>query len=121
MDRRNKPSHGYRAVHVIVEVSGKPIEIQVRSSLQHLWAELSEKCSDVLDSAIKYGGGPDEWQILLTGSSKMVADQEELEKGVVELSMEHEHKRMVECHRNDIVDFLNGMISDLDDLERQKQ
>ena len=33
MDRRAKPSYGYRAVHVIAQVSGKVIEVQVPSSL----------------------------------------------------------------------------------------
>jgi len=42
IDRRDNPSYGYRAVHIIAEISGMPIEIQVRSSLQHLWAEVSE-------------------------------------------------------------------------------
>ncbi len=60
VDRRIKPSHGYRAVHVIVKISGKPIEVQVRTELQHQWAELSEKCSDKIDPLIKYGGG-DRW------------------------------------------------------------
>jgi putative GTP pyrophosphokinase len=73
IDRRGNPSYGYRAVHVIDEISGKPIEIQVRSFLQHLWAELSEKSSDVLDPAIKYGGGPDEWRYLLKKTSEAVA------------------------------------------------
>jgi ppGpp synthetase/RelA/SpoT-type nucleotidyltranferase len=40
IDRRKQPSHGYRAVHVVVNYSGKLIEIQVRTSLQQLWAEL---------------------------------------------------------------------------------
>ena len=31
-DRREKPSYEYRAVHVVVEVLGKPVEIQVRTS-----------------------------------------------------------------------------------------
>src|SRR2546423_9810586 len=35
-DRRTKPSHSYRAVHVVVNHDGKLIEIQVRTSLQHL-------------------------------------------------------------------------------------
>ena len=80
IDRRDNPSHGYRAVHIIAEVSGKPIEIQVRSSLQHLWAELSEKSSDVLDPTIKYGGGTDEWRNHLTGLSVLVANHDEIEK-----------------------------------------
>lgn len=80
IDRRDNPSHGYRAVHFIVEACGKPVEIQVRSSLQHLWAEVSEKSSDVLDPTIKYGGGPERWRNFLTNSSKSVAAFGEAEK-----------------------------------------
>ncbi len=80
IDRRDHPSHGYRAVHIITEISGKPIEIQVRSSLQHLWAEVSEKSSDVLDPTIKYGGGSDSRRDVLTKSSRAVAIFEEWEK-----------------------------------------
>src|SRR5207245_92963 len=35
VDRREKPSFGYRAVHLIPKVRGLPVEIQVRSLLQH--------------------------------------------------------------------------------------
>ncbi len=55
-DRRQKPSYGYRAVHVIPFVDGQPIEIQVRSRYQDLWAELSEKLADLYGSDVKYGG-----------------------------------------------------------------
>ena len=82
VDRRANPSYGYRAVHVIVQISGKLIEIQVRSSLQHLWAELSEKFSDVVDPTIKYGAGPHEIQEMLTKASGTVAIFEELEAEV---------------------------------------
>lgn len=68
-DRRERPSHGYRAVHVIVETGGKLIEIQVRTILQHAWAELSQKLSDVIDPAIKYGGGDPELVSLLAATS----------------------------------------------------
>jgi ppGpp synthetase/RelA/SpoT-type nucleotidyltranferase len=80
IDRRDNPSYGYRAVHLIVELLGKPIEIQVRSSLQHLWAEVSEKSSDVLDPTIKYGGGSEAWRTFLTKCSISVALYEEFEK-----------------------------------------
>jgi len=80
IDRRDNPSYGYRAVHIIAEISGKPVEIQVRTALQHLWAEVSEKSSDVLDPTIKYGGGSESWRNFLTKSSASVAAYEELEK-----------------------------------------
>ena len=84
IDRRDNPSHGYRAIHIVVEKFGKPIEIQIRSSLQHLWAEVSEKSSDVIDPAIKHGGGPDLWRNFLTGSSESVACCEIIEKSYPE-------------------------------------
>ena len=72
IDRRQKPSHGYRAVHVIVKLEGKPVEIQVRSELQHIWAEMSEKLSDVVDPKIKYGGGnPTVTEFLLDVSERV--------------------------------------------------
>jgi hypothetical protein len=104
MDRRAKPSYGYRAVHVIVEVSGKPIEIQVRTALQHMWAELSEKSSDVLDPTIKYGGGPTRWRSILTSSSKAVAAYEEFETAYSETAAAHEsfEKAVEELPEHDV-------------------
>lgn len=76
VDRRQQPSHGYRAVHVVVNHGGKMVEIQVRTALQHLWAELSEKLSDMNDPSIKYGGGDENTQGALTLLSSVVAEQE---------------------------------------------
>ena len=116
-DRRANPSYGYRAVHVIARISGKLIETQVRSSLQHLWAELSEKFSDVIDPAIKYGGGPDEYRQALATISTMVADLEVLEKDMVrsplpDVRIDHMKKKLA--------DFCNDMISQLDDKKEQQ-
>ena len=57
VDRRQKPSHGYRAVHMIATVRDKLVEIQLRTELQNLWAQQSEILSDRIDPRIKYGGG----------------------------------------------------------------
>ena len=57
-DLRVHPSHGYRAVHIIVRIDGLPIEIQVRTRLQDSWAQLSEVLSDKIERSLKYGGGP---------------------------------------------------------------
>lgn len=42
IDRRQRPSHGYRAVHVVVRTAGRAVEIQLRTELQQKWAEFSE-------------------------------------------------------------------------------
>jgi ppGpp synthetase/RelA/SpoT-type nucleotidyltranferase len=79
-DRRQEPSHGYRAVHVIIRSSDHPVEVQVRTQLQHMWAELSEKMSDALGIALKYGGGPEAASSILTRLSEVVTKQEEVER-----------------------------------------
>lgn len=80
IDRRSRPSHGYRAVHVVVNDEGKQVEIQVRTVLQHQWAELSEKWSDVRDPSIKYGGGDREARSFLDWLATMVAAIERREQ-----------------------------------------
>jgi len=79
VDRRERPSHGYRAVHVIVSSLDKMIEIQVRTSLQHLWAELSEKLSDIVHPAIKYGAGDEDVREMLADTSTLVIRIESIE------------------------------------------
>jgi len=90
VDRRQNPSHGYRAVHVIVRHQAKMVELQVRTSLQHLWAEFSEKVSDLAGPAIKYGGGDESIQTFLAESSnlfsKIEALEERFEEGQTRLS-----------------------------------
>jgi len=78
-DRRAKPSHGYRAVHVIVREDGKLIEVQIRTLLQQVWAEVSEKLADVIDPSIKYGGGPAEVRQSLDRMTTIVGLIEKLE------------------------------------------
>ncbi|MBV9493355.1 MAG: RelA/SpoT domain-containing protein [Acidobacteria bacterium] len=86
VDRRLKPSHGYRAVHVIVRTDEKPIEVQVRTSLQHAWAEICEKFADVVDPAIKYGGGPPDVRGTLDAATTLIARIEALEAALTELN-----------------------------------
>ncbi|MBW4703679.1 hypothetical protein [Micromonospora sp. RL09-050-HVF-A] len=60
IDRRANPSHGYRAVHVVVFLEGLPVEVQVRTELQHMWAEATERLGDRWGRGLRYGLGPDE-------------------------------------------------------------
>lgn len=56
-DRRERPSHGYRAVHVVALVEDKPVEVQVRTNWQHQFAQVVELVADQVGNDIKYGGG----------------------------------------------------------------
>jgi len=64
-DRRAHSSHGYRAVHLVAELDGRKVEVQLRTELQHLWAEISEKIADTINPDIKYGiGNPEALEFL---------------------------------------------------------
>lgn len=66
VDRRNSPQFGYRAVHMIVKQDDCFIEIQVRTRLQNVWAQSSEKLADRFGQELKYGAGqPDVMGLLL--------------------------------------------------------
>jgi putative GTP pyrophosphokinase len=78
-DRREKSSHGYRAVHLIVDSFGRSIEIQIRTKLQHLWAELSEKLADRFGIDVKYGGGNEAIRIQLNSLSQNISIVEAFE------------------------------------------
>jgi ppGpp synthetase/RelA/SpoT-type nucleotidyltranferase len=102
VDRREKPSHGYRAVHVIVKVQERLIEIQVRTMLQHLWAELSEKLSDVFGQTIKYGGGREEIREALALSSRVVCEVEGKERNFAKLQ---EIQRTIQVLKSEIQEY----------------
>ena len=59
IDRRDRPSHGYRAVHVIMLWRQIPIEVQIRTELQDTWAQMTERLADRWGRGIRYGEGPD--------------------------------------------------------------
>jgi ppGpp synthetase/RelA/SpoT-type nucleotidyltranferase len=58
-DRRAAPSHGYRAVHVVVEHDDCLVEIQVRTRRQDTWAQFFERLADRWGRQIRYGQPPD--------------------------------------------------------------
>jgi ppGpp synthetase/RelA/SpoT-type nucleotidyltranferase len=57
-DRRTEPSHGYRAVHLVVTVQDLPVEIQIRTQSQDLWAQIVESLGDRWGRQIRYGEPP---------------------------------------------------------------
>jgi putative GTP pyrophosphokinase len=71
-DKREMPTHGYRAVHLLVTHQGKCVEVQVRTRLQHFWATISEKVSDTFGQEIKYGVGNDDVLTVLNELSEAI-------------------------------------------------
>jgi ppGpp synthetase/RelA/SpoT-type nucleotidyltranferase len=58
-DRRADPTHGYRAVHIVVPVNDYWAEVQVRTPLQDRWAQTFERLGDQWGRQIRFGGMPD--------------------------------------------------------------
>jgi hypothetical protein len=58
IDRRVRPSYGYRAVHVIVRTQGCLVEVQVRTYMQDLWAQIVERFADTVGRQVRYGEPP---------------------------------------------------------------
>lgn len=83
--------------------------MQVRTRLQHLWAQLSEWLSDGIDPAIKYGGGEPDVQEQLSEFSRLVESFEDLELRVARLYRAPEADRVT----------VEGMKGKLKDAKRE--
>ncbi|WP_158603053.1 nucleotidyltransferase family protein [Jiangella rhizosphaerae] len=58
VDRRAEPMSGYRALHIVIVSDGLPVEVQIRTELQALWADLYERLADTWGRQIRYGEAP---------------------------------------------------------------
>lgn len=69
-------SDGYRAKHLVVIVDGLSVEIQVRTALQHEWAELVERLDHELGLRTKFGETDPALAAALLDASNAVASYE---------------------------------------------
>jgi hypothetical protein len=58
IDRRIKPSHGYRAIHHEIRVDRTRVELQLRTFHEHVWADTTEQLADRWGRGIRYGAPP---------------------------------------------------------------
>jgi hypothetical protein len=71
IDRRERPSHGYRAVHIVPRIGHCQVEIQLRTFYQDTWAQMMESFGDRWGRAIRYGGMPDDPDTVITANPPM--------------------------------------------------
>ncbi|WP_149142391.1 RelA/SpoT domain-containing protein [Gemmobacter caeruleus] len=50
---KGRDDTGYRALHIILEVSGRMLELQLRSRIQHYWSESIERTSVIYGHRLK--------------------------------------------------------------------
>ena len=118
-DRRLRPSHGYRAVHVIVTAHAHPVEIQVRTRLQDLWAQISEKMADRYGLEVKYGGGPVQIRRSLSTMAEGIARIEEVLSRVEQRRhwrADDELDPELQALKSDIGDIHSDLRKQLDEL-----
>jgi hypothetical protein len=61
-------------VHVVVCIDRVSIEIQIRTLVQHLWADLMERLADRLGRQIRYGGPPNAMAGLTVVEGQLLID-----------------------------------------------
>lgn len=114
-DRREMPSHGYRAIHVMAHIADKVIEIQVRTIFQDLWAQLSERTADKFDISVKYGKGlPDVIEPLLDMSKKIQAIEKYEQLVDTTLQARKKLLQMQQAYKVESISVLQGIVDVID-------
>ncbi len=108
IDRRHAPMHGYRALHVLRKGERGTVEVQMRTILQHRWADLSEAI-DRISPGAKYGEGAPALRLTLKGFSDIIAILETAEQQVHPLDVPAELRHF----REEFIKLLDTAILNL--------
>jgi hypothetical protein len=122
-DRRVEPSHGYRAVHIVVSVQDLPVEIQVRTKAQDQWAQIVESLGDRWGRGIRYGQPPPAPETVLIKTPSATITRGELWQLVTGLSDAIHALEQLQCNRNELVrdwELLEGRVPE-DELAVRRQ
>lgn len=83
--RASSTKRGYRALHLILRGDGeRMIELQIRSQIHNIWANLSERLHQGTGYDIKHASGPDDLLQTLDDLSDFGRDIDELRAEVVQ-------------------------------------
>ncbi len=123
-DRREKPSFGYRAVHLVMKIEGRLVELQIRTELQHAWAQASEKMADIYGHHLKYGASDsNHFQGFISISNSLHSNEQTLiaaneairttETDGLGLNKLHTIVNYIETHKTEILIDLREFVKDL--------
>jgi ppGpp synthetase/RelA/SpoT-type nucleotidyltranferase len=119
--RDGREESGYRALHIIVNRNGHMLEVQLRTKIQHKWAESIEQTSVWFGCSLKEGEGPDEliqyFKITSDAFSEVDTGKRpsvELVKKVTEyeekIETSYNHSKIIMLHeKKDNVNYLRAM------------
>jgi putative GTP pyrophosphokinase len=85
VDRRLHPRFGYRAFHLIIPWNNISYELQLRTRVQHAWAQAIERLSDGAFPDLKYGAGSDAVLHQIEAGSRAISEYERVEAELFEL------------------------------------
>ena len=125
--KKGRDDSGYRAAHIIMEKDGVSLELQIRSRIQHYWAELIERTSVIYGYVIKELEGDDRvikyfkelsnlFYLIETGQQPDASQKIDIERRRIEAeSVINESDT-----RNILSGYINeGLVKTLQDKERR--
>jgi hypothetical protein len=86
----------------------------------HVWAEVSEKCADMIDPSIKYGGGPQPMRGTLDQAAQEIHRIENAESALVNAgAADTTHARTLRDIRDKYAAILQLLLKDLSESDSE--
>ncbi|MEV5642548.1 hypothetical protein AB0L67_20590 [Streptomyces flaveolus] len=120
-DRREDPIVGYRALHVIISLSGRYVEVQIRTVGQDLWANIFERMADIFGRGIRYGE-PQEYggkavTNLIASMEKFSANLYRLERDVAASVASGREREASLARLDSVLVALREILQDIEDVK----
>jgi ppGpp synthetase/RelA/SpoT-type nucleotidyltranferase len=119
IDRRDRPSYGYRAVHILLAWDQLTVEVQIRTELQDVWAQMMERLADRWGRGIRYGEDPNGVENA-TGSLSLIEARQGLVSSFIVMSDLIAQVEIMRAKAEVSSIALDGFKGALDSLQRNR-